>query len=448
MSDDFQFWIVTTVAVCLGTMLIAYARSRDPFHPGIIISAQLLFLYGFLPYDTVASGIVVGYLTPDQYQRVQSINMLGVLCLSLGLLAHTRREEPKTYLLLLEGTRSQRGALRSAKLFGVVGVLSFAYVILTSGGFGVVYARGYGGGWHDSGYIRELFLMTVPGILWYLIATGSRPLKVRDALWIGVFALPLLIHGILGGRRGPTLVIAFTVLMGYFLAKRRTPSLVLTVLGGAVLGAGVLLLVANRMEIYLGSQMDLKTDPLLVFKAPETNEFIYGGAVILNAEHFDTYNWGGRYLAEVAIRPVPRAIWPSKYQDASEWFGLPDLEVNGGTGVEGFRQSVGWIGGVGAAPGIVADTWAEFWWGFIPFLFLVGWTYSHFWRRARQTGGAWAIGFVIVMALSGYLVTQTFEAMVFRFMFMAVPTWIVWRGVRGGKGIAPSEHPHPGVEPA
>ena len=215
-----------------------------------------------------------------------------------------------------------------------------------------------------------------------------------------------------------------------------------------MLGIGVLLLVANRTEIYVGSQLDLKADPLLVFRAPETNEFIYGGAVILNAEHFDRYNWGGRYFAEVAIRPIPRAIWPSKYQDASEWLGLPDLEANAGTGIEGFRQSVGFAGGAGAAPGIVADTWAEFWWGFIPFLFLVGWTYSYFWKRARRTGGPWAISFVILMALSGYLVTQTFEAMIFRFMFMAIPTWIIWRGVRGAKGIAPSENLHTGVEPA
>ena len=448
MSEEFLLFTGTIWAVCLVTMLVAYVRSRDPFHPALVISAQLLFLYGFLPYDTVESGIVTGYLTAEQSARVQWINMLGVVSLSLGLLANTHREEATSYVLLPEGTPSQRGALRGAKLFGLVGVIAFAYIITTSGGMGAVYGRGYGGGWHDSGYVRELFLMTVPGILWYLIATAGRPFKVRDAAWIGLFALPLLIHGILGARRGPVLVIAFTMVMGYFLSRRKRPSFALATLGGAVLGLGVLLLVANRTELYLGSQLDLKTDPLFVFRAPETNEFVYGGAVILNAEHFDRYNWGGRYFAEVAIRPIPRAIWPSKYQDASEWFGLPDLEANAGTGVEGFRQSVGFAGGAGAAPGIVADTWAEFWWGFIPFLFLIGWTYSYFWKRARRTGGPWAISFTILIALSGYLVTQTFEAMIFRFMFMAIPTWIIWKGIRGRESDAAAEHPQPGVEPA
>ena len=448
MSEGFLLFTATIWAVCLGTMLVALVRSRDPFHPALVIPAQLLFLYGFLPYDAVQSGIVAGYLSDEQATRVQWINMLGVVSLALGLLVNTHREESTSYLLLAEGTRVQRGVLRSAKLFGLVGVLSFAYIIVTSGGIGEAYGRGYGGGWHDSGYVRELFLMTVPGILWYLIATATRRFEVKDAAWIGLFALPLLIHGILGARRGPMLVIAFTLAMGYFLSRRKRPPVVLVTIGGAVLGLGVLLLVANRSEIYVGSKLDLKADPLFVFRAPEANEFIYGGAVILNAEHFDRYNWGGRYFAEVVIRPVPRAIWPSKYQDASEWLGLPDLEFNAGTGIEGFRQSVGFAGGVGAAPGIVADTWAEFWWGCIPFLFLVGWMYSYFWKRARRTGGPWAISFVILMALSGYLVTQTFEAMIFRFMFMAIPTWIIWRGVRGAEGIAPTENLHPGVEPA
>ena len=344
MSEEFLLFTGTIWAACLVTMLVAYLRSRDPFHPALVISAQLLFLYGFLPYDTVESGIVTGYLTVEQSARVQWINMIGVVSLSLGLLANTHREEATSYVLLPEGTPSQRGALRGAKLFGLVGVLSFAYIITTSGGMGAVYGRGYGGGWHDSGYVRELFLMTVPGILWYLIATASRPFKVRDAAWIGLFALPLLIHGILGARRGPVLVIAFTMVMGYFLSRRKRPSFALVTLGGAVLGLGVLLLVANRTELYLGSQLDLKTDPLFVFRSPETNEFVYGGAVILNAEHFDRYNWGGRYFAEVAIRPIPRAIWPSKYQDASEWFGLPESgseRRNGGRGLPPVRRVCG-----------------------------------------------------------------------------------------------------------
>ena len=448
MSEGFLLFTVTIWVVCLGTMLVAYVRSRDAFHPALVLSAQLLFMYGFLPYDAVQSGIVLGYLTDQQTERVQWINMLGVISLAVGLLGNTHREESTAYLLLAKGTSVQRAALQGAKLFGLVGALSFAYIIVTSGGLGEVYGRGYGGGWSDSGYVRELYLMTIPGILWYFIATANRRFEVKDAAWLGLFMLPLLIHGILGARRGPTLVITFTLVMGYFVSRRKRPPAALAVIGGAVLGIGVLLLVANRSEIYVGSTLDLKADPLLVFRAPEMNEFIYGGGVILNAEHFDRYNWGGRYFAEIAIRPVPRAIWPSKYQDASEWLGLPDLEQNAGTGLEGFRQSVGFAGGVGAAPGIVADTFAEFWWGYIPFLFLVGWTYSYFWKQARRTGGPWAISFVILMALSGYLVTQTFEAMIFRFMFMAIPSWIIWRRVRKAMGREQGEIPHLGVEPA
>ena len=104
MSENFLLFTATIWAVCLVTMLVAYVRSRDPFHPALVISAQLLFLYGFLPYDAVQSGLVFGYLTDEQSQRVQWINMLGVVSLALGLLVNTHREESTSYLLLAEGT--------------------------------------------------------------------------------------------------------------------------------------------------------------------------------------------------------------------------------------------------------------------------------------------------------------------------------------------------------
>ena len=448
VSEDFLLFTACIWALCGGAMVLAYVRSRDPFHPAVVVSAQLLFLYGVLPYRAVASGTTSGFLTAAQSAHVQWMNLLGVLCLTAGLVARTRREGGAGLPSLAEGTLPQRRALRGAKFFGLVGVGAFTYVTMTSGGFASVYGRGYGGGWHDSGYVRELFLLTVPGILWYLVATAGRPMRARDLFWIGLFSYPLALHGLLGGRRGPTLVVAFTLGMGYFMSRRKRPTLALVTAGGIALGLGVLLLVANRGEIYLGSSMEFKATPFAVFEAPETNEFIYGGAVILNAEYFDRYNWGGRYLAEIAIRPIPRAIWPSKYEDASEWLGLPSLEANAGTGVEGFESSIGWRGGVGAAPGIIADTWIEFWWGSMPFLFFIGWSFSYFWSRAQSRGGAWTIAFVIMMALSGYLVTQTFEAMIFRFLFMAVPTWILWRRVKSAEVVGQPGQAGLGAQPA
>ncbi len=435
MSLDFVVYTTSVAIVSVGCAAIAYARTRDPFHPAIVISAMLAFLYAFIPYQAGNRDDLASYLTEVQISRVLQLNLLGVIALCMGLLVWTRRARGWSFVELELGSGAQRRALVMAKVLGLAGVLSFVYLIIESGGLSAAYGRAYGGTWHDSGYVREMFLMSAPGILWYFIATARRPLRVSDVLWLVTFSIPLVLHGFLGARRGPTLVIAFTLMMGYVFARRRTPRIAIVVSGGAILGLLVLLLVANRGEIYIGSELREFRGPLEVFEAPETNEFIYGAATIVNAEYFDRYNWGGRYFAQIAIRPIPRAMWPTKYEFASEWLGIGNLEENAGTGLEDFKASVGWRGGLGAAPGIIADSWLEFWWGFFPFLFMIGCFYSYGWYRARNTGGAWIFSFTIMMALSGYLVTQTFEAMIFRFLFMAVPAWIAWRVVVG-RGVS------------
>ena len=84
------------------------------------------------------------------------------------------------------------------------------------------------------------------------------------------------------------------------------------------------------------------------------------------------------------IRPIPRFLWPSKYQDASRILGIPDLEVNLGTG--GRKISFGTLGWAWwllvLAPGIVADMWLEFWVVFV-FSFVSDWLVLWEWYGVR-----------------------------------------------------------------
>ena len=80
----------------------------------------------------------------------------------------------------------------------------------------------------------------------------------------------------------------------------------------------------------------------------------------------------------------------------------------------------------GAAPGLVADLFAEFSYWAILLSGLIGWIYAKMWRTAVYQGGLGRIVYVILFALSIFLMLQTLEAIVFRFLFTATPLFLFW----------------------
>ncbi len=224
-------------------------------------------------------------------------------------------------------------------------------------------------------------------------------------------------------RRGPTFELTIVALMSWYLYRRKRPPIVAVAVVGGLLGWLVLFLVTNRGNIYIGSSFEMKTDVSNIVQASDTgNEWIYGAGTILSAERRDHYYWMRRYLAQLMVRPIPSAIWPTKYED----FGVPELLHNAGTG-EGFGDTLGWKGADGSAPGIVADLWVEAWYGAIPLMGALGALYGFVWRRAVTRGGGWTSQFVVLAAVSIYLTMQTMEAVIFRSLLLSIPCWIIWR---------------------
>jgi hypothetical protein len=219
------------------------------------------------------------------------------------------------------------------------------------------------------------------------------------------------------------------VAMGWFVNRKKRPPLLAVAIGGLCLGWLVLFLVTNRSSIYIGSSFDMKTNvDNVVDTADNSNEYIYGSGSVLSAKARNHYYWMRRYLAQVTVRPIPSAIWPTKYED----FGVPELLVNAGTG-EGFGSTLGWVGAPGSAPGIIADLWVEVWWFAVPIMGLLGWAYGKVWKNAVLRGGPWASEYVMISALSIYLVMQTGEAVIFRTIMLSVPCWLSWRWALGEK---------------
>ena len=310
-------------------------------------------------------------------------------------------------------------------LTGSLGLLCWLITIVNVGGFVKAFSHSYSGGWDDSGYVRDGSLLLLVGVLLFIAVIAVEGPRLTNLLFAALFGLPWLASALLMARRGPTFALAVIVTMGFYMFRRRRPPVLLMAGAGVLLCWLVLFLVANRGSIYLGSDLDnVSTDVgETVSKSDAGNEYIYGAGSLLSTEVRGHYFWMRLYLAQLLVRPIPSAIWPTKYED----FGVPELLTNAGTG-EGIADTLGWVGAVGSAPGIVADLWIELWWLCLAAMAALGWAYGFVWRKAVTDGGPqWTSQFVVLSALSIYLVMQTMEAVIFRTLLLSVPCWLVWK---------------------
>jgi hypothetical protein len=422
----YESLLIAAGAIGLGGALIAFDGSRDAFHPLVFIGPMLAFLYGWMPWKLYSADGLQQYLDKEQLLHVQTLFVGGVLAfVSCCLSADVRmgRLDPHRPRDAHSSEAMSQRLMIGAAIAGSLGFLCWAITIINVGGFVDAYSSSYSGGWDDSGYVRDGTLLLLTGILLIITAFLSGASRLWCLFFFIAFSLPWLSQSLLMARRGPTFAYIVVVLMGWYFSRGERPPLLLMIVVGASLGWLVLFLVTNRGAIYLGSDFDVTTDVGDIVEKPDTgNEYIYGAGSVLAAEHSGHYFWLRRYLAEVLVRPVPSAIWPSKYEDV----GIPEVLENAGTG-EGFADALGWEGAPGAAPGIIADLWLELWWFAVPAMGILGYVHGFLWRRAATRGGPWASQYIVLSALSMYLVMQTMEAVLFRVILLSVPSWLTWR---------------------
>ncbi|HLK62888.1 MAG TPA: hypothetical protein VKU19_05590 [Bryobacteraceae bacterium] len=424
----FEYLVWAAIAIVIAAMICAYDGTRDVFHPLMFLGPMLGFIYGWMPLKLNTTHGLEGFFHPDQLSFVQTMNVLGILALVMGCLSCGTRVLPSLPEPPLSASLNRR-LLVGGTLLGLVGLAAWSFSIIEVGGFSEAFGKPYSGGWDDSGYVRDAALLMFPAFLMILYAgirSGLRPIHL---LLIAPFLLPWMVQAFFTARRGPTFMISVLVGMSWYLYRCRRPAIITMVLGGVAIGYFILLLVVNRQSIYLGSDFSFTTDVSGMVEKPDTgNEFIYGTGSLLSAEQRGTFFWGRRYAAQLMVRPIPRAVWPNKYAD----FGVPELEHNAGTG-EGFADALGWNGADGSAPGLIADLWLEFRWLSLPVMWLIGRFYGTVWHKMRSQGGVWKAQYVIISALSIYLVMQTIEAVLFRVIELSVPIWLFWGFARGSR---------------
>lgn len=420
----FSFLLILVALLTLGGIALSFDSSRDVFHPFLYLGPMLFLLYAWMPFQLLRADGLAQFFDRDQLVHVQLLNALGVAafaaCCILPGLGMRRFRSPGPLQLT---PRVANRLLLSAYVLGLVGLACWMITIINVGGFVQAFSSSYAGGYDDSGYVRDGAMLLLVGVLLAATVLAANGPRLASCIALALFGLPWLASAVLMGRRGPTFGFAVVVLMGWFLGRGKRPPVLLTAGAGMLLGWLVLFLVTNRQSIYLGSDFNVKTDVAEIVDKPQTgNEFIYGTGSVLSAEKRDHYFWMRRYLAQVLIRPIPSSVWPDKYAD----FGVPELLHNAGTG-EGFGPTLGWEGAVGSAPGIIADLWLEVWWFAVPVMGVLGWIYGAVWRKAVVHRGAWSAFYIILSALSIYLVMQTMEAVIFRTIELGLPCWLAWR---------------------
>jgi hypothetical protein len=431
-------------AVTTASFLWAALIIKDVFHPLCYLMPMVAYLFVYLPWEVVSQKMPeLNFLTDDEWAYSQGYNLICVLSLISGCLfgGHHQKHLPIAKVFVTSPDLIQR-FYRFGLLLGGISVIAYIININNVGGLHEAYSHVKGGGTADSGYMRDAVFWAVPAIAILGFCAAHDKELIKYAVPGALFAIPHLLQGLLASRRGPTFMIVATVVVSWYFARRRRPSLPLFLIGGAALGTLLLLLVTYRDQFRLGSELanrpsDTIASMLSGMDEQRTeimersfggNEFIYSASLMLTYAQQGGFLWGKRIAGVLFIRPIPRQLWPTKYEDC----GLDDVFF-----VLGYGKGDALLipPTPGAAPGFTADLFAEFAWFAIPLCFVFGWAYARSWRSAINTQGLGMLLYVPCVAYSLFFIIQTLEAFVFRLAFAYLPVLLFWRWAAIGRTL-------------
>ncbi|PQO38070.1 hypothetical protein [Blastopirellula marina] len=418
-----------TGAAIIWSMSVAYQRTRDPLHPLVYIGPMLIYMFVYLPVKEVFNGGFDRWF-PDAglLLSIQVCFTLGIVLFCVGVLHGTGPVKAGAQRVVFRAPEVVCERLyQTGCILGMLAVVAYLYAIMRSGGFLKVYGGAKGHYSAGTGYINEMVNFAIPAVALVLLSWQGKVKNKSRILLAIFFSSPLLVHGLLGARRGPTFIILATIFVSWFIASGKKISVAKVVASFGVIGVLILFLFANRGNIHLGSDVNIEwtlTRDYVTDDVPDDAVFMY--AVPAMAQATGTHYWGIRYAATYLIRPIPRQIWPNKYHDLGldklfyqdDVAGIPDSE---------WIAILGWRPLRGSAGGFICDFFLEFSWGALLFCYLLGRFYGELWRRAATLGGLWTLLYIMAAGLSVYIPTQSVSAVFHRFLFMAIPTILLWK---------------------
>jgi hypothetical protein len=127
---------------------------------------------------------------------------------------------------------------------------------------------------------------------------------------------------------------------------------------------------------------------------------------------------------------MPKVLWPSVYEDISAFFGLDIVfTINAGIDPSAISNVAGWFPAPGSAPGFVGAIWLEFQYLAPVVAFLIGYAYGVALCKATTNVTARLI-YLLLVALSVYLVMQDLDAWLFRVLLLGLPLMLTSRLLR------------------
>jgi len=268
--------------------------------------------------------------------------------------------------------------------------------------------------------VRELRFVGLVGALLVFVVRVDKGMRPADWALVLFCIAPVLLHGLLGARRGPTFMAVLVVAGGWVYFMRKRVNLPLALAGGVALGFLMLFLVANRGEIHLGTDFDTVRNPVEFLDRWNSNEYLIGSAVVRLTQDQGGF-YGARQLTHLLGRLIPSAIWPTVYEDLSRVFGLRiDITINGGVDPATLFATVGWQTSRGAAQSFIGSIWLEFQYLSPIVSFVIGYLYGRIWKRARANVTARVV-YLLLIALSVYLVMQGLDPWLYRSLLFGVP---------------------------
>lgn len=421
----------TALVLVIGTGT-AYRRTKDILHPMLFLGP--LFLYATVLDPWLVRRDLARFFTyQEDVNLVLLLNLLGVTALVLGALhdvPQRTKGRPEQRLSLQERERAQ--LRRMAFALAVVALAAYAYGIVNSGGFVGAFSQAKGGGRTGSGYTGEAMNLGLVGAVMVTLSQYRRGWTAPTLVLLILGLLPNLIQGTFGGRRGPLFLALAAAILGWTVTRPRQPRL--WVQGGAlaVLLLSVAFIGSQRKHLYLGSdEAEVRWDEFLSAlqsdEISEGNNFVYGAGFVLATHDSGQFTWGRELAVNLLVRPIPRQLWPTKYEDVGATWVTNEYPGLGHLSVDDWLAAVGWIPLAGSSAISISDLFGEFGWGAVLAMYLIGRGFALLRFRCRTRGGVWELLYLEALILSIYLATQSFEAFYYRYLILAVPTMVVWK---------------------
>ena len=423
--------IAATAVVILIAVYQACVATRDPLHPLIPFGCLAFYMYVLRPAVLYVNDGYPPYFTDQQpLLMAQLINLLGVLMFAVGAMRVGRMGRGNCHSRQTPFTgRDQLRIVRIALLLGCVGLLAEVIKIANVGGFAEAYAHAKGGGRTATGYLNEAPLLVYPAIGLLLLAWRSQRLRPSKIALLLFLASPEILQAILGSRRGAGFRVVIILLLGRYVMSRRRPSFRYVVAAVLVAGVTLVFIHAHRPQLYLGSHVEIDRrrffDTMFPQVADGGEETTVSAAWTQMAREHGRHRWGMTFVAHHLIRPIPKQLWPTKYED----IGIvhTDAAYLGPYRLSEWQATVGWIPEGGHAIGFAVDLFVEFSWLGLLGCLLAGMGYGWLWKRMKTLGGFWNLVYLLSVALIVYLPTQSVSAITVRLLFMCIPAYLLWR---------------------